>query len=594
MPGGWPRASPADMAVETFEDPTRPLSKKKDVTFGLIILLSGLVLLILGATLSRKSAYGTLSTGQIVFSVLAVFAAIVGTSWAADKHSKLKKQIAAARGGGGGAGEAALPPQMMQGGMPPQEAAGNRDVIRLCMIVADISETIIPVWDEFEFEDGELIGYGFRSMKPGFLATDSAKARVDAQLSSTLGDGWGISYNSREDSFTGSRKSDVPKLALPEMWRVVGSKAEAAHNFDDFEVQVGIGANGPISFKPKSHPHRLESGSTGGGKSVATRAEIMQYLAAGYRVFALDGKGTDYSSFMRFQNVSAVSTNVYEHVIVLHKVWLILQNRRLSAGAASKRGDTSWRETMTPILLVMDEFASVRNNIRAAFSTADQKLIDRDISDILKVGREFRVNVILATQDLKANTVDSDWLDMFIAIHSLGRPAPMTVNKAFPEEIRGEVTRLGQRISRKVPGRALVAVTDENGSNTAELYQAFWSYSPAETISEKLPAEVRENWSKFKTTVADRIPRLYPREWVKLEYPEPAEKKDPYADYREDGWVDITKMSVKDLHELKPVPLEDPQTLEPLPENAIYDPLSDSYIGEAPLGSGDGFEVIDS
>lgn len=581
------------MSSPTLEDPTRPLVKKRDVSFGLIITLAGLVVLILGTTLTRKAAYGTLTTGQIVISVVSVFAAIVGTSWAADRWSKVKKQLAAAGGGSGEGGQEGLPPQMMQGGMPPQEASGNRDVIRLCMIVSDISDTIIPVWDEFEFEDGELTGYGFRSLKPGFLATESAKSRIDAQLSSTLGEGWAISYDSRTDAFSGTRKSDVPKLALPEMWKVVQSKEEAAASFDDFEVQVGIGANGPISFKPKSHPHRLESGSTGGGKSVATRAEIMQYLAAGYRVFAMDGKGTDYSSFMRFQNVSAVSTTVYEHVIVLHKVWMILQHRRASAGAASKRGDTSWRETMTPVLLVMDEFASVRNNFRAVFSPADQKLIDRDIADILKVGREFRVNVLLATQDLKANTVDSDWLDMFIAIHSLGRPAPMTVNKAFPEEIRGEVTRLGQRISRKVPGRALVAVTDENGSNSAELYQAFWSYSPAETISAKLPAEVRENWSAFKDRVADRIPRLYPREWVALEYPEPSEKKDPYADVREDGWVDISKMNVTDLHKLKPVPLEDPETMQPIPENARFDPLSEEYIGEAPLNAGGDIVIID-
>lgn len=575
-------------------DASRPSVKKRDVYFGLTILLAGVIVLILGAGITRKASYGALDTGQIILSGVAVFAAVLGTSWAGDRYRTARKQLAAMGGDGSEGSPEGIPPQMMQAGMPPQQAAGNRDVIRLCMIVASIADHLIPEWDKFEFEDDELVGYGFRSLKPGFFATEGSKNRVFDQLSTTLGEGWSIDFDSRDDSMLGSKKSDVPRLALPDMWRVVRSKREAAENFDDFEVYVGVGANGPIGFKPKSHPHRLETGSTGGGKSVATRAEIMQYLAAGYRVFAMDGKGTDYAPFMRYPNVSAVSTNVYEHAILLHKVWLILQNRRRAAGAASKRGDTSWRETMTPVLLVMDEFASVRNNFRAAFSPSDQKLIDRDIADILKVGREFRVNVILATQDLKANTVDSDWLDMFIAIHSLGRPAPMTVNKAFPEEIRGEVTRLGQKISRKVPGRALVAVTDENGTNTAELYQAYWSYSPAETITSKLPAEVRDNWSVFKERVADRIPQLYPREWVVLEYPEAEGKtKDPYAEDRESGWVDISKMTVKDLHRLKPVALEDPETMQPLADHLKYDPLAEEYLGEPPLDTEDEFSIID-
>jgi hypothetical protein len=196
---------------------------------------------------------------------------------------------------------------------------------------------------------------------------------------------------------------------------------------------------------------------------------------------------------------------------------------------------------------------------------------------------------------MKADTVPSDWQDMFIAVASAGRPAPMTVRKAFPEEIQGKVSRIGGTISRKTPGRSLISVVDEDsGAVSAELYQAFWSYSPAETITEKLPPMVRENWTQFKDQVADRVPKMYPRQWAKLEYPEHSDK-DPYKDLRDTGWVDLSKMKVEDIHKLETVALEDQDNgFAYIEENAQYDPLREEYLGTEPLGDGSSMSnVID-
>lgn len=469
----------------------------------------------------------------------------------------------------------------------------NPNLVRLLRVAQNISETLVPIPSEFEFENGDraagaLTAYGLRSIQPGFFATEATKSRINAELSTPFGDGWRIDFDNQLDQLVASRRSSLKPLVLPEMWPVIRTREEAARNFPKFSVSIGVGESGPIRIKPKDVPHREVVGATGGGKSVAVRAELMQYFAALYRLFAVDGKGTDYSPFMRFPNVSAVSSTLHEHVLVIHIVWMLLKQRQRRGTEMSKRGDTSWRETMTPILLVLDEFASVRSNMKAVFKPKEIQLIERDMVDILKVGREFRVNVILATQDMKADTVPSDWLDMFKVVQSLGKPGPMVVRKAFPEQIQGEVTRLGGTISPTTPGRALVTVTDEKGKISAQLYQSYWSYSPAETLSAKLPAEVRSNWEKFKREVSDQIPQVYPRMWAKLEYPMSAEDdgKDPYADYRGDGWVDLSKMSVMDIHRLVPINLEDPSSMEYIAVNAQYDPLSESYIGVEPFASG--------
>jgi hypothetical protein len=468
----------------------------------------------------------------------------------------------------------------------------NPHVVRLLRIAQGISDTLVVLPAAIEFENadaarGELTAYGLRSTQPGFFATEAVKSRINDALSTPFGEGWRIEFDSQRDQLLASRKTAIKSLVVPENWPVVSSRDEAARNFPKLSISIGVGENGPIRIAPKDVPHREVVGATGGGKSVAVRAELMQYFAAGYRVFAVDGKGTDYSPFMRFPNVSAVSSNLYEHVLVIHLVWLLLKQRQRRGTEMSKRGDTSWRETMTPILLVLDEFASVRSNMKAIFKSKDIQLIERDMVDILKVGREFRVNVILATQDMKADTVPSDWLDMFKVVQSLGKPGPMVVRKAFPEQIQGEVSRLGGTISPKTPGRALVAITDESGKVTAQIYQSYWSYSPAETISDNLPAGVKPAWEAFKREVSDRIPHLYPRLWASLEYPMPADpaEKDPYEEYRDDGWVDLSKMTVADIHRLTPVNLEDATTLKYIEANAVHDPLSDSYTGVEPLGT---------
>lgn len=522
--------------------------------------------------------------------------AAVGGAVALRQARKHWRAHGLVRAGYGGAADTvaamALAAGPVEPGGGPRLDTSNPSVIRLLRIAHGISDTLVPIPGEFAFEgddwaQGELLAYGLRSLQPGFFATEATKGRINDALATPFGEGWRIDFDSQRDQLVASRRSSVPTLVTPEMWPVVQSREEAARKFPKLSIAIGVGENGPIRIKPKDVPHREVVGATGGGKSVAVRAELMQYFAAGYRVFAVDGKGTDYSPFMRFNNVSAVSSNLYEHVLVIHLVWLILKQRQRRGTEMSKRGDTSWRETMTPILLVLDEFASVRANMKALFKPKEIQLIERDMVDILKVGREFRVNVILATQDMKADTVPGDWLDMFKVVQALGKPGPMSVRKAFPEQIQGEVTRLGGTISPKTPGRALVTVANEAGKVSAQIYQSYWSYSPAETISDNLPPGVKPNWEQFKREVSDRIPRLYPRLWAVLEYPLPTDptERDPYEEHRDDGWVDLAKMSVPDIHRLVPINLEDSATLEYIPANAIHDPLSESYVGAEPLGA---------
>jgi hypothetical protein len=264
----------------------------------------------------------------------------------------------------------------------------------------------------------------------------------------------------------------------------------------------------------------------------------------------------------------------------------ILAHRQQAGSKLSKQGDTSWKRKLTPVLLVLDEFASVLNNLKSDYPKEFKRFID-DITYILKIGREMRVHLILATQGMYADGLPGDWLNN-IAVHiCMGKPDDMILRKAFPEEIRGEARLKGDTISKKTRGRGIVSITTEKGTSV-ELFQSYYGYSPAEDMEAQTPY-VQSEWRSFKQQVSDRIPKLYARQWFVPEYPETDDGKDPYEKLRAEseengGTVDLSKLTIEDLHKLKPIALENASG--PIPGNVIYDPLMEEYIGGDHGGGG--------
>ena len=467
------------------------------------------------------------------------------------------------------------------------------EIMRLCTLVASVAPTMVPDDAMRTFrkdkKSGELTDFQFRSTKIGVLSTSAGLAdKLISMIRSGLGDEWTVDIDTLHDTVTGSKKDSLPRLALPDMWPVAQTIEEAAGRYKDLTIKMGIGEDGPLSYAPKEVPHVEAVGATGGGKSVAVRSLIMQYMAAGSRCFFLDGKGTDYASLATMPNVSAVSTDLGEHIGLIHVVYSLFKNRQRVAQDMAKRGDNSWRTTMYPILLVMDEWKTVRGAMTSKYKPAEMKLIDQEILTLLMVGREFRVHVILATQGMEAKTVPGDWLGAFKVVQSLGRPDRMTISKAFPEDAQREVTRKGQQISPKQRGRALVTVSDDDGAVVTKLYQSYWSYSPAEDMSAAPTAEVRQNWEMFKQMVVDRIPHLYERLWLDMVYPEGTYDR---PDSEDENYVDLSAIPPSSIQKMTPVIISDVmgQTLPGMEKN---DPRSMEYAGVEQLSAGSGPAIL--
>lgn len=530
--------------------------------------------------ISQAAYLGQRSWGMLLASLAGVLIAVftwnrLAGTWTAAKMART----------GTAGGPAGLPPAMQIDPKLARLAGNNPEVMRLLQIVAKLNDALMPVAEDFELDDDQkLVSYGFKSTRPGELATERQLGQVWDTLRSAFGSGWNVEFTASEESMRASKKSALPKLVNPPIRPVVRSIREAAEFYDSSEVHPGVGEDGEISIRLKNYVHWFLPGGTGGGKSVLARALLEERRAYGHRFYILDGKTTDYTPFAHTPNVVMISKTVPEHVMVIHRVAQIMRQRQAFAQKKSLSNDTSWRKSFAPITFIVDEWAVARNSLIAAYKK-DLKQIDRDIEDILKLGREFRIHMIFSSQGTEAKTVPTDWYSQMRAVISLGPPSRMTVSKAFPADAQAEVTRIGQQISADTKGRAMVALTDDEGTVRPFLFQSYYSYSPGDSLEEAFTPEMRTNFEQFKKHVSDAIPQLYPREGFELEYPPaPEGGKDPYKDARGSGWVDLSLFSVDDLQSIKVVKLEDSNDgFAPIVENRQFDPLCLDYIGNEPM-----------
>ncbi len=75
--------------------------------------------------------------------------------------------------------------------------------------------------------------------------------------------------------------------------------------------------------------------------------------------------------------------------------------------------------------IILDEFATMRNEVAGLYEEhpgKDNAFVD-DLRAMFKVGREFRMHMMLSTQDLYAKTIPRDILGQCKLIITLGPPA---------------------------------------------------------------------------------------------------------------------------------------------------------------------------
>ncbi|MBP2452497.1 FtsK/SpoIIIE domain-containing protein [Mycolicibacterium lutetiense] len=360
--------------------------------------------------------------------------------------------------------------------------------------------------------------------------------------------------------------SHFPAAVAPPAVAVVTTKEDSAKAYPGMTWQLGVDARGNvITPKLEKFPHVLVAGSTGGGKSVWIRSAVEALRVQAAQIWLVDGKQSDYIALADLPGVRMVTTEPAAHVVAVSEVFEELQARRAAAAKAKAAGVEKPYEKYAPCVLVIDEFATVRDEWRThAKKTrgSDEGVIGM-IAALLRVGREARCHVVLSSQDIYVENIPQAWQDNLPLFVSLGAPSPRTLaGGAIPEALRDDAQRIGDRISRDTPGRSLYV---DRAAFAVREVQSFYGYSPGTTPLTAAPTpEVRAAWAVSEKAAA-AVPWLYPRVGIKTEDP---------------SWRDGT---LDELADTPTVALTD-RTGALLAGREGYDPLRPDWNGAAATG----------
>ncbi|MBE5502877.1 DNA segregation ATPase, FtsK/SpoIIIE family [Mycobacteroides abscessus subsp. massiliense] len=365
--------------------------------------------------------------------------------------------------------------------------------------------------------------------------------------------------------------SSFPKAIAPPVTEPVASVEEAKTRYAEFRWQLGLDARGNvIAPSIKEVFHVLAVGGTGSGKSVWIRGLIESARLSGFRVYLGDGKMSDYPALENAHGVVMRSSDAAQHIVLTAEVHDEMLRRQAVAEQRKREGHPD-PFGFEPILLVMDEFASMRGDVLEFVGNKKQAMEPwlNAIAAITRKGRELKIHLVLASQDLYVENIPNQWQANFQLLVSLGEIEDKTLDTKFiPDTLKDEAKRVGARITRKDRGRGLFVDKANPASIKVTEFQSYYSYSPGSTLlTPNAPAdvappteEVRVVWEQ-QQAAAERMPRLYSRVGIRVDS----------GDWAKDA-------SVTELMAVPTVALDDANG-NPITEQAKYDQRRPEWLG---------------
>lgn len=365
--------------------------------------------------------------------------------------------------------------------------------------------------------------------------------------------------------------SSFPKAVAPPVTEPVASVEGAKRRYKEFRWQLGLDARGNV-IAPSIREvfHVLAVGGTGSGKSVWVRGLIESARLSGFRVYLGDGKMSDYPALENAPGVVMRSSDAAQHVVLVAEVHDEMIRRQAVAEQRKREGHPDPFD-FEPVLCVLDEFASMRGDVLEFVANKKQAMEPwlNAIAAVTRKGRELKIHLVLASQDLYVENIPNQWQANFQLLVSLGEIEDKTLDTKFiPDTLKDEAKRVGARITRKDRGRGLFVDKANPAAIRITEFQSYYSFSPGSTLlTPGAPAdvapptdEVRSVWEQQQAG-AERMPRLYPRIGIRVENGE---------------WA--KDASVTELMAVPTVALDDADG-RPVPSMVKYDQRTPEWLG---------------
>ena len=328
--------------------------------------------------------------------------------------------------------------------------------LREQLTTSALFESTATLRDPKYSEAGALVEFTVRHQIGAKLSGGERMRTIERKISDLLPGRWRTKHTDNlAGTVTFELRAELPTLVYPPVTTAVTTVAQACQRYSGAVIPLAIDEDGnTIEWWLEGHPHCLLMGPTGTGKTRVIDNILLQAAPLGARIFIIDFKGGEFTSFRDYPNVVSVITEPHEAVALVTILYREMQNRynlykRNRSALANKE----------PFLIIFDEYTEFQDGLKRFYATTKGKKAPRDcptltqFSSLLRLGRTCRFHCVAALQRADQKFLEGEAKDNFTMRLSLGRlstqAALMIHNDAYagrsvPLGVRGRGTTLNR------------------------------------------------------------------------------------------------------------------------------------------------------
>ncbi|MGN7311551.1 FtsK/SpoIIIE domain-containing protein [Alkalicoccobacillus gibsonii] len=204
---------------------------------------------------------------------------------------------------------------------------------------------------------------------------------------------------------------------------------------DNQTIQLGYG----VEYNPENTPHILISGGTGSGKSIFISFLLLEFLKRKTTVYICDPKHSDLFSLSNYLGEEKVATSPNNIARVVRLAVNEMKERYEYMNANFKYGSNFVDHGFKPVWVIFDEMGAFQASGTDKMSKNIINEVMEGIKQIILLGRQSGVFILVAAQQMNSNTLNTDLRDNLGLRISLGSNSAegfrMVMGSATPESI---------------------------------------------------------------------------------------------------------------------------------------------------------------
>ena len=218
--------------------------------------------------------------------------------------------------------------------------------------------------------------------------------------------------------------------------RLVLQSHNQRQEIDSLDIDLGYGVN----YNPVKCPHILVSGGTGSGKSVLISVLILEFLKRQSTVYIADPKNSDLGSLSYYFGEEYVATTPNNISRIVRQVLEQLHERYQYMRENFQYGANFSEHGFKPIWLILDEMGA----FQASGTDKKSKEVIVEVMDgikqIILLGRQAGVFILISAQQMRAETLNTDLRDNLGLRIALGANSSegyrMVFGSATPDKLK--------------------------------------------------------------------------------------------------------------------------------------------------------------